>query len=86
MFFKKIDSNRNKKSKGAMKKPIHLSMPILDISKTVMYVYYYDYIKPKYRYNAKLSYMDTNSFIVHIKRSKDVYKDIEDAVNHRFDT
>ena len=82
--FQKIDSNI-KKTKGPMKKSIYLSMPILDIRKTVMYEYYYDYIKPKYEDNAKLCYMDAYNFIVHIK-TKDVYKDIKVDVNHRFDT
>ena len=68
-----------------MKKSIYLSMSILDIRKTVMYEYYYDYIKPKYEDNAKLCYMDAYNFIVHIK-TKDVYKDIKVDVNHRFDT
>ena len=68
-----------------MKKSIYLSMSILDIRKTVMYEYYYDYIKPKYEDNAKLCYMDAYTFIVHIK-TKDVYKDIKVDVNHRFDT
>lgn len=53
-----------------MKKSIYLSMSILDIRKTVMYEYYYDYIKPKYEGNAKLCYMDAYTFKVHIKASK----------------
>ena len=42
-------------------------------------------IKSKYQYNAKLSYMDTDSFIVHIK-TKNVYKEITNDVEERFDT
>ena len=44
-----------------------------------MYEFWYDYIKPKYQDNAKLYYMDTDSFIIHIK-SRDFYKDIADDV------
>ena len=37
-----------KKIKVKMNKPIYLGMSILDISKTLMYEIWYDYIKPKY--------------------------------------
>ena len=50
-----------------------------------MYEFWYDYIKPKYQNNSKLCYMDTGSFIVHIK-SKDVYEGIANDVGKRFDT
>ena len=32
-----------------------------------MYEFWYDYIKPKYQDNAKVSYMDTDCFIGHIQ-------------------
>ena len=60
-------------------------MSILDISKTLMYEFWYDYIKPKYQDNAKLRYMDTDTFIIHIK-TEDFYKDIVDDVEKWFDT
>ena len=50
-----------------------------------MYEYWYDYVKPKYGENAKLCYMDTDSFIVHVK-TDDIYKDIAEDVETRFDT
>ena len=49
-----------------MNKPIYLSMSILDISKTLMYNFWYDYFKPKNRDRAKLCYTDTDSFIINI--------------------
>ena len=49
-----------------------------------MYEFYCDYIKPKYQNNVKICYMDTDSFIIHIK-TKDFYKDIADDVKKRFD-
>ena len=62
-----------------MNKPVYLDLPILDLSKTAMYEFWYDYVKPKYREDAKLCYMDADSFIVHVKID-DIYKDIaEDA-------
>ena len=50
-----------------------------------MYEFWYDYVKPKYGEKAKLCYMDTNSFIVYIK-TDDIYKDIAEDVETRFDT
>ena len=56
-----------KKIKVKMNKPVYLGMSILEINKTLIYEFWYDYIKPKYQNNAKLCYMDTGSFIIHIK-------------------
>ena len=49
-------------------KPVSLGLPILELSKILMYEFWYDYIKPKYCEKSKLCYMDTDSFIVYIKR------------------
>ena len=55
-----------KKKYIKMNKPVYLGMLILDISKTLMYKFWYDNIKPKYEDRAKLRYTDTDSFIIHI--------------------
>ena len=47
-----------------MNKPVYLGLPILDLSKTLMCEFRYDYVKPNYGENAKLCYMYTGSFIV----------------------
>ena len=65
-----------------MNKPIHLGFSILEISKTLMYEFWYDYMKPKYIEKAKLYYTDTDIFISHIK-TEDFYKD---DVDKRFNT
>ena len=74
-----------KKTKVKMNKPIYLGLSILEISKTLMYEFWYDYMKPKYNNDVKLSYMDTDSFIMNIK-TNDFYKDIANDVEYRFDT
>ena len=74
-----------KKTKVKMNKPIYLGLSILEISKTLMYEFWYDYMKPKYANNVKLCYMDTDSFIMNIK-TNDFYKDISIDVENRFDT
>ena len=74
-----------KKTKVKMNKPISLGLSILEISKTLMYEFWYDYMKPKYNDNVKFCYMDTDSFIINIK-TNDFYEDIASDVENRFDT
>ena len=64
-----------KKTKVKMNKPIYLGLSILEISKILMYEFWYDYMKPKYNDNVRLCYMDTDSFIMNIK-TNDFYNDI----------
>ena len=83
-----------KKTKVKMNKRVYLGLSILDISKTVMYEFWYDYMKSKYGDNVELCYMDTDSFIMRIKtevflmhiRAEDFCKDIADDVEKRSDT
>ena len=74
-----------KKREFYMNKPIYSGQAILDISKTLMYEFWYDYIKPKYANNVELCYVDTDSFIMKIK-TDDFYKDISNDVEEWFDT
>ena len=74
-----------RKTQILMNKPVYLVLSILDLSKTVTYEFWYEYVKPKYGENAKLCYMDTDSFIVHVK-TDDIYKDIAVDVETKFDT
>ena len=72
-----------KKTEVKMNKPIYLGQAILDICKTLMYEFLYDYIKPKYGNKARLCYTDTDSFIMHIK-ANDFYKDINNGLDKYF--
>ena len=62
-----------------MNKSIYLGQAILDISKMLMYEFWYDYLKPKYGDNIILCYMDTDSFVIYVK-TDDFYKDISDDI------
>ena len=73
------------KTKVKMNKPIYLGLSILDISKILMYEFWYDYMKRKYNDNVKLCFIDTDSFVMNIK-TNDFYKDITNDVEKRFDT
>ena len=64
-----------KKRELYMNKPIYLGQAILDISKTLMYEFWYDYIKPLYGDMVKLNYKDTDSFVMLVK-TEDIYADI----------
>ena len=83
-FSKNLLAIEMKKTKVKMNKPIYLGLSILQISKILMYEFWYDYMKPKYGENVKLCYMDTDSFKMHIK-TEDLYEDIANDVEKRFD-
>ena len=68
-----------------MNKLVHLGLSVLELSKILIYEFWYDYVKPKHGEKVKLCYMDTDSFIVYIK-TDDIYKDIAEDVETRFDT
>ena len=68
-----------RKTQILMNKPNYLGLSILDLNKTVIYEFQYDYVKSKYGEKAKLCYVDTDSFIVQIKTndiSKNIVKDV----------
>ena len=56
-----------KKTPIIINKPVYLGLSILELSKILMYEFWYGYVKPKYVEKAKLCYMDTDSFIVYNK-------------------
>ena len=68
-----------------MNKPVYLGLLILKLSKIEMYDVWYDYLKTRFDEKAKLCYMDTDSFIIYVK-TDDIYKDIAEDIETRFDT
>ena len=74
-----------KKTIVKMNKPLYLGASILDISKTLMYKFWYDYLKPKYGGRVKLCYTDTDSFIIYIK-TEDFFGDISNDIEKWSDT
>ena len=85
MFSKNLAAVHMKKVKLYFNKPVYLGMSILDLSKTLMYDFHYNYIKPKYGDNAKLLFTDTDSLAYDIE-TEDFYRDISSDVELRFDT
>ena len=73
------------KTQILINKPVYLGLWILDLSRTVMYEFWYDSSKPKYGENIKLCDMNTDSFIFQVKID-DIYKDITQDVEKRFET
>ena len=63
-----------KKTQILMNNSVYLGLSILDLSKTVIYEFWYDYVKPKYGENVKLCYIDTDSFIVYLKTDTITYR------------
>ena len=73
------------KTEIKMNKPACLGQAILDLSKTLMHEFHYDYMRPKYGSKIKLYYMDTDSFVYEIE-TEDFYRDIAKDVEKMFDT
>jgi len=74
-----------KKTELVFNKPVHLGMSILDLSKTLMYDFHYNYFKKKYGSKAKLLFTDTDSCCYEIE-TEDFFKDISADVHEKFDT
>ena len=74
-----------KKAKVKMNQSIYLRMPILDISKTLLHVFWYDSVKQRYQDRVKLCYMNTNTFVIYIKHEH-FYKGIRNDVEKWFGT
>ena len=85
IFTENLIAVHMKKTKVYYNKPIYLGMCILDLSKTLMYDFHYNYIKKKYSEGASLLFTDTDSLAYEID-TEDFYKDINPDVERLFDT
>ena len=74
-----------KKTEVYFNKPVYVGQSILDLSKTLMFDFHYNYIKKKYGKKSELLFTDTDSLMYEIK-TKDFYKDIYIDVKNKFDT
>ena len=85
IFSENLTAIHMKKTSLTFNKPVYLGMCILDLSKTLMFDFHYNYIKKKYGDKAKLLFTDTDSLMYEI-RTEDFYEDIKGDVKDRFDT
>ena len=85
IFGRNLVAIHMKKTELKFDKPVYLGMCILDLSKTLMYDFHYNYIKRKYGDKAKLLFTDTDSLMYEIQ-TEDFYKDISPDVKYKFDT
>ena len=59
-FLQKYISHKNEKNTKLMNKLVYLGLSMLEMSKTVMHEFWYDYVKPKYGEKVRLYYMATH--------------------------
>ena len=60
-------------------KPAYVGMCILDLSKELMYMFHYDYIKNKHGNNSRLLFTDNDSLMYEIK-TEDIYEDFSNDI------
>ena len=84
-FSKRFLATEMKKVKVKMNKPIYLGFSILEVSKRLIYEFWYGYMNPEYGEKGRLCYTDVDSFIIHIK-TEDFYEDVAPDVDKWFDT
>ena len=74
-----------KKTEVYFNKPIFVGQAILDISKTLMFDFHYNFIRRKYGEKSELLFTDTDS-LTYLIQTQDVYKDFSKDVRRKFDT
>ena len=86
IFDENIIACHMKKTDGVyFNKPIYVGQAILDLSKTLMFDFHYNYIKEKYENKAELLYTDTDS-VMYLIQTEDFYQDINKDIKRKFDT
>ena len=74
-----------KKTEVYFNKPIYVGQAILDLSKTLMFDFHYNYIRKKYGDKAELLFTDTDS-LMYLIQTEDVYHDFSKDIKKKFDT
>ena len=85
IFDKNLIACHKKKTEVYFNKPIYVGQAILDLSKTLMFDFHYNFIREKYGNKAELLFTDTDSLMYQIE-TDDFYKDISKDIGKRFDT
>ncbi|CAH3154498.1 unnamed protein product, partial [Porites evermanni] len=85
IFDRNLIAIHMKKTEVYFNKPVYVGQAILDLSKTLMFDFHYNYIKDKYGKKAELLFTDTDSLMYQIK-TKDFYEDICYDIKNKFDT
>ena len=85
IFDKNLIAVHMKKTEVYFNKPVYVGQAILDLSKTLMFDFHYNYIKKKYKDKAELLFTDTDSLMFQIY-TDDFYKDISHDILTKFDT
>ena len=85
IFDKNLIAVHMKKTEVFFNKPVYVGQAILDLSKTLMFDFHYNYIRKKYKNKAELLFTDTDSLMYQIY-TDDFYKDISHDIKNKFDT
>ena len=81
IFSEELSALHSHKTRLKLNKPVYVGMCVLDLSKHLMYDWYYNKLKRKYGSQCTLLYTDTDSLLVDIK-TPDVYADMESMKTH----
>ena len=77
MFSEDLVAVHKIKETLTLDRPAYVGMCILDLSKTLMYDFHYNYVKSRYNNKAKLLFTDTDSLCYEIE-TKDIYKELRE--------
>ena len=80
-----IVCHMKKKQKCILNKPIYVGQAILDLSKTLMFDFHYNYIRDLFGDKAELLFTDTDS-LMYLIQTEDFYEDINKDIKRKFDT
>ena len=85
IFDRNLIAVHMKKTEVYFNKPVYVGQAILDLSKTLMFDFHYNYIQNKYTDAAELLFTDTDS-LLYLIHTDDFYRDISHDIETKFDT